>query len=511
MDKNPKRTGADEVWQPAIPPRQTALVFGGMLLVLLLAALDQTIVSTALPKIVADLQGLEYYSWVATIYMLCSAVTVPIYGKLSDLFGRKYIMLFGITVFLPGSAWCGHAGSMNELIIARGLQGIGAGALIPVAFATMGNLYSPRDIGKYQGLIAGAFVLASVIGPPVGGWITDHANWRWVFYVNLPVGLAAAAVLIALMPKFASNKKRIRIDWLGAGLLMLGLATLLLSINGAPLMKSLTGLPPLWTGLAGAVVLLLFAAYEFRVEEPIIDPRLFSNSIITVSSLVTMLTGATMISGAYFLPLFLQVVMEMSPTQSGNFMLPLSVACGIGSILSGYMASRTGRYKKNALIGALLANAGLFLMLMQVGVTATTAGIIISSAVLGLGLGVGVSLYAVIVRNTVAISQMGQASAALTLFRQFGGTMGMAVAGALMGAQVSAHSVIHIDAATKTQFASGIHHIYLYLAALSVISTLLVLQLKELRLRKAGESNSDAAGDKQGTPEDRDQDSPSDR
>lgn len=486
MNKDPKKPPPnDEEWQPSIPRRQASLVFGGMLLVMLLAALDQTIVSTALPRIVADLHGLEYYSWVAAIYMLASTCTVPIYGKLSDIFGRKYILLFGIVVFLAGSAWCGAAGSMLELVAARALQGFGAGALIPVAFATLAHLYSPREIGKYQGLIAGVFVLASVIGPPVGGWITDHTSWRWVFYVNLPVGALAAVVLMVLMPRFASDKERVKIDFLGAALLMAGLICVLLCLHGAGASFGVNG--SLWLGLGGGVLLLTFLWHQFHTDEPIMDPHLFAgNPVVRVASLITMLTGATMISSVYFMPLFLQVVLDFSSTQSGNMMLPLSIATGIGSVVSGYYASKTGSYRRNAICGALILNVGLLLIVLNVGPQATAIGVLIATSCAGLGLGVAVSLYGVVVRNAVPLAQMGQASAGLTLFRQLGGTLGMAVGGTLMNAQVSGATIASLDAATKAAFAAGVHHVYLGILGLSVLSTILVFFLQEIPLREAG-------------------------
>ncbi|HEY9789528.1 MAG TPA: MDR family MFS transporter [Candidatus Obscuribacterales bacterium] len=484
-DKGPDK-GPEEQWHPALPPGQTFMVFGGMLLVILLAALDQTIVSTALPKIVGELHGFEYYSWVATIYMLASTITVPIYGKLSDLFGRKYILLFGIAVFLAGSAWCGAATSMLTLIAARGVQGLGAGALLPVVFATMGHLYSPRDLGKYNALVAAAFVLASVIGPPIGGYITDDLSWRWVFYVNVPLGILAAAVIVALMPAFKSDKPRVRIDFVGAGLLMTGLSLVLLWVDGA---SALTAMSVEWVRLmagVGVAMLGVFVWHQYRTAEPLMDPRLLiGNRVVLMSGLITMVTGVTMIGMTYYMPLFFQAVLGYSATGSGNLMLPISVASGIGSVISGWLAARSGRYRWNTLTGALVLNAGLAFLLFNLGTQASIAGIVIATSVMGLGLGVGVSLYGTIVRNAVALSQMGQAQAGLTLFRQIGSTFGMAMCGALMNAEVNASGAINIDAITKPAFITGLQHIYVAVFALSLVATVLVFFLKEIPLRSA--------------------------
>jgi EmrB/QacA subfamily drug resistance transporter len=479
-DKDPEQ----EQWEPSISPRQTSFVFYGMLLVILLAALDQTIVSTALPQIVSEMHGLEYYSWVGTAYMLASAVTVPIYGKLSDIFGRKSILLFGIVVFLSASAWCGTATSMEQLIWARGFQGLGAGALIPVAFATMGNLFSPRQIGKYQGIISIVFVLASVIGPPVGGWITDHSSWRWVFYVNIPVGMLAAGVLITMMPKFKTERESVSIDYLGAALLMLGLGSVLVAFDGAAILATFTTVTPLWLGLGGLALLGAFVVRQFYAPDPIMDPQVFSKKVVASCAIATMLTGATMMGSAFYMPLFLQAVMGFSATFSGNLILPFSIMVGIGAMISGRHATKTGTYRMNAIIGWLFVNAGLLLLMLTIGLNSSAVVFVLSTSVMGLGMGVCVSLYGTIVRNAVTLSQMGQASAGLSLFRQLGGTIGMAVAGMLMNAQLAGASIVRPDEALRAGFALGVHHVYIFLFVVSLVASVCtMLWLEEIPLR----------------------------
>src|SRR5216684_8172961 len=285
--------------QPRFTRRETLLTMFGVLMVMLLASLDQTIVSTAMPRVIADLHGFDRYTWVSTAYLLTSTVTVPIYGKLSDLFGRKPIFLFGVVIFLIGSALSGASQSMNQLIAFRAFQGLGTGALTPIALAVVGDLFTPRERGKWQGVTGSVFGISAILGPTVGGWITDHSTWRWVFYVNLPVGIVALLVLIFLMPPLHSkNTGKVSIDYLGALLLIAGTVPLMLGF-------SLAGSQYDWLSwqimslFSGAIVFVaLFIIYEAYLErrnaQPIIDPSLFKNRIFSVSVLITMITSMGM-------------------------------------------------------------------------------------------------------------------------------------------------------------------------------------------------------------------------
>ncbi len=300
---------------PRFTRRETLFTMSGVLLVMLLASLDQTIVGTAMPRIITDLQGFDRYAWVTTAYLLTSTVMVPIYGKLSDIFGRKPIFLIGVVLFLIGSALSGASQTMNQLIAFRAFQGLGAAALMPIAIAVIGDLFTPRERGKWQGLTGGVFGLSSILGPTVGGWITDHSTWRWVFYVNLPIGIAALLVLIFLMPPLRSkNTGKVSIDYLGAALLILGTVPLLLGFTWAGTQYSWLS----WQIISifgGAVVFLtLFFLYEARLErqnaQPIIAPSLFTNRIFTVSVLITMITSMGLFGTVLFLPLYAQVQMD---------------------------------------------------------------------------------------------------------------------------------------------------------------------------------------------------------
>ncbi len=473
----------NDVWQPRIPPEKTWWVMGGLQLVILLAALDSTIVSTALPSIVADLHGLDHYAWVATTYLLASTVTIPLYGKLGDIFGRKRILLFGIAVFLIASACCGAAQTMTQLIIARGAQGIGAGALMPIVFAIMADLFSPRERGKYQGFTGAVFGLASVVGPLAGGWITDYANWRYVFYVNLPVGFIATLVIVFLMPNFAGHEKRPKIDFLGALLLVCGLAPVLLALDwmgtGSTIMSEDVVIP-LSIGFAA---LAAFAWHGLRAEEPIVDLRLFNNPIVAISASVVLLNGAAMMSTTFFLPFFVQGVLGHSASSTGNIMTPMMLTMVVAAVGSGQFISRRGKYKANAVIGALVANIGLALTL-RLNVHSGSFDVILAMMVTGFGIGTSNSLYSTVVQNAVPYSKMGQASAKITLARQVGGTIGLAFMATLLHfSTLNVAGMVLTDSA-KATFASGFHIAMMCVFGLSLIATVLALNLKQIPLRQ---------------------------
>jgi len=420
--------------QPRYSQRETLLTMLGVLLVMLLASLDQTIVSTAMPRIISDLQGFDRYTWVTTAYMLTSTVMVPIYGKLSDLFGRKSIFLIGVSIFLFGSALSGAAQSMNQLIAFRALQGLGAAALLPIAIAVVGDLFTPRERGKWQGVTTAVFGLSSILGPAVGGWITENTTWRWVFYVNLPIGLIALGVLIFLMPTLHRTVTKSKIDYIGASLLVLGTVPLLLGFTWAG-----SDLPWLSVQIIGLfafsiVTLIGFFAYEIRLahrgEQPIIDPRLFKNSIFSISILVTMITNMGMFGSIFFLPLFAQGVMGVSATNSGLLLSPMMIALMISSVISGQLISRFGKYKWVAIVGLLITIAGMYL-LYRLNVHSGNLDLSVSMIVVGFGLGFGMSTYTIAVQNVMP-DKIGESTSALTFFRSIGSTVALAAMGSLM-------------------------------------------------------------------------------
>ena len=420
--------------QPRYSRRETLLTMLGVLMVMLLASLDQTIVGTALPRIIADLNGFNEYTWVTTAYLLTSTVTVPIYGKLSDIFGRKPIFMIGVILFLAGSALSGASQSMTQLILFRGFQGIGAGALLPIAMTVVGDLFTPRERGRWQGVTGAVFGLSAILGPTLGGWISDNFTWRWVFYVNLPIGIIAVLVLIFLMPSLHAKNRNATIDYIGCALIALGTVPVLLGFTWAGTTYSWGSWQVLGLIIGGVAVLALFLLYEIRLErgggQPIIEPSLFKSSIFSVSSLVTVIFGMGLFGSISFIPLFVQGVIGGSATNSGVILMPLMLTAMATSILSGQLVSRFGRYKWLTIASMAISVVGTYL-LFRLAVTSTNIDIVIAMLVLGGGMGVGMSLYTLIVQNALP-NKIAQATSALTFFRQIGATIGLAAMGSLM-------------------------------------------------------------------------------
>lgn len=424
----------EEFEQPRYSRRDTLLTMFGVLMVMLLGSLDQTIVATALPHVIADLHGFNQYTWVSTAYLLTSTVTVPIYGKLSDLFGRKPIFLFGIVLFLVGSALSGASQSMTQLIAFRAFQGLGTGALTPIAIAVVGDLFTPRERGKWQGVTGAVFGLSAIIGPTLGGWITQYSSWRWIFYVNLPVGLLALLVLIFLMPTLRGKTQKVSIDYIGAALLVAGTVPLLLGFTFAG--SQYAWLSPQIIGLLGGSLVMgvAFVIYEAWLErrdgQPIIAPSLFKNSIFAVSTLVTFIFGMGLFGAVFFIPLYVQGVVGSSATNSGLVLTPLTLTLVVSSIVSGQLVSRLGKYKWLAIIGMLVSVGGA-LLLLRLDVNSDNTDVLLALLVFGLGMGFGMSLYTLIVQNAIP-NKIGQATATLTFFRSIGGTIALAAMGSVL-------------------------------------------------------------------------------
>jgi EmrB/QacA subfamily drug resistance transporter len=420
-----------------LAPRARFAVLGAVLLVLFLASLDQTIVGTALPRIVTDLRGDNLYTWVVTAYLLTSTVTVPIYGKLSDVYGRRPMLLIGVSLFLIGSALSGLSQSMGQLIAFRGVQGLGAGALFPISLAIIGDLFSPQERGRYQGLFGAVFGLSFIIGPFIGGFLTDHASWRWVFYVNLPVGIAALAVIVAVLPNLGRRPGSVRdFDFLGVGLLTACLVPLLIGLTekgqSAP-DGQLYGWLTWQVGgliLLAAVMLAAFIFVETRAKEPVIPLDLFTTRTTFGTNAAVFCLGFGMFTAVIYLPRFYQVVRGVSATQSGYEIWPLLVGLIGGSILAGQIISLTGRYKALMLISIAILILGAWLMThMQVG----TNGWVLWSwmLILGAGIGPGMAAYTVVIQSVAPLRRLGVATSTLTLLRQLGGSVSLAVAGTL--------------------------------------------------------------------------------
>jgi EmrB/QacA subfamily drug resistance transporter len=402
----------------------------GVILGMLLAALDQTIVGTALPRIVANLGGLDHYAWVVTAYLLASTVSIPIWGKLSDIYGRRTFFILGMVIFLIGSALAGTSQNMTQLIIYRGIQGVGAGAMMPIALAIIGDIFPPAERGKWQGLIVAVFGLASIVGPTLGGWITDNWGWRWVFYVNMPVGVIAILTAGIVMPKIVIRRQHV-IDYLGVVTLIAGAVPLLLAFSWAGTQYAWGSWQIIGSFIFSAVMLVIFVLVERRAAEPIISPQLFKNSIFSISTIAMFLVSAGMFGAILYLPLFVQGVLGNSATNSGLVLTPLMLGFIFSSIVGGQLLSRTGRYKILAMIGFIIAAIGMFL-LSRMTPTTTQGEVVRNMLVTGLGIGVMMSLFTIVVQNAFPYRQLGEVTASLTFFRSIGSTMGVAVMGTIM-------------------------------------------------------------------------------
>jgi len=417
--------------------RQIMVILGGLMLGMLLAALDQTIVATALPTIVGDLGGLNHLSWVVTAYLVASTVTTPLYGKISDLHGRKRVFQFAIVVFLIGSALAGLSQNMTELIVFRGLQGIGAGGLMTLAMTIIGDIVPPRERGRYQGYMGAVFALASVIGPLLGGFFVDNLSWRWVFYVNIPVG-AVALVVTSVVLDLPHRRVSHSIDYVGTALLVGGVGSVLLAVTWGGTEYAWSSPTIITLAIVGAALLGAFIAVERRVAEPVLPPYLFRNRVFTVATATMFIVGLAMFGGIIYLPLFLQVVTGRSATNAGLLLLPLILGIMFTAILSGRIISRTGRYKVFPVTGMLVMAFGMYL-LSTMGQTTTTLETSAYMAVLGLGLGLVMQVLVLAVQNAVDKRDLGTATGAATFLRSMGGSFGVALFGAVLTNQLASN------------------------------------------------------------------------
>lgn len=448
----PEKTWGAEVEEeaPPVTGRKLMAIMVSVLLGILLAALDQTIVGPALPKIIGELNGFDQYAWVVTMYMLTSTITVPIFGKLSDMYGRKWFFIGGIVVFLIGSALSGLSWDIYSLIAFRGVQGLGAGILFASAFAIIADLIPPRDRGKWQGAFGAVWGLASVIGPTVGGFLTDFQSWRWVFYVNVPVGLVALVVLVAIFPADRKHGAKKQIDWLGAATLVAGLTPLLLALSFGGTEGWAWDSPQVLGLFAAAVVLLgLFIAVEWRAPEAIIPMDLFKNSIFVVSTITVFVSGMGLFGAVLFIPLFIQAVQGDSATNSGNAVTPMMIAVVIGSVVSGQITSRTGKYRLLGIAGMGLVTLGAFL-LSTMNMDTPRFTTIAYMVIMGLGMGTTFPLYTLIVQNAFPMNRVGVVTAAVQFFRSIGSTVGVALLGSLVNGRFQSQLPSELQAQVNT-------------------------------------------------------------
>jgi EmrB/QacA subfamily drug resistance transporter len=406
-------------------------ILGAVMLALFLSAMDQTIVGTALPRVIADLSGLELYSWVFTSYMLCSTTFVPIIGKMGDIYGRKQFLIGGVVIFLIGSMLCGMSQSMEQLIVFRGVQGLGGGLIFANSFAMLGDLFDPIERGKYAGLMSSVFGLASIIGPLVGGFITDNFDWRWVFYVNIPLGIAALIVLATVLPASPGKRSELPVDYAGAIVLAIAIAPMLLAFSWAGTDYAWTS--PQVVGLLciSAAALAAFLIIELRAPDPVVPLSLFKNRVFAVCTAAAFVSGAAMFAGSVYIPLFMQGVLGFSATNAGLVLTPMTIAMVAGSTTAGQLISRTGKYKWMTVGGLVCATCGLLALSWMTASSSQLHGMI-SMSIVGLGLGLSFPTLVLATQNAVPHSMMGVTTSLNQFARSVGGTIGVAIMGSIL-------------------------------------------------------------------------------
>jgi EmrB/QacA subfamily drug resistance transporter len=496
--------------------RALATVFGALMLGMFLAALDQTIVSTALPTIVGDLGGLDHLSWVVTSYLLASTASTPLYGKLGDMYGRKPVFLAAILIFLAGSMLAGLSRSLDQLIAFRALQGAGAGGLMVGAQAIIADIVPPRERGRYMGLIGSVFAVASVAGPLLGGFLVEAISWRWVFYVNMPIGVLAVLVVVFRLHLHTPTTRH-TIDYLGAALLTAGVSALILVTTwggseygwGSPTIVGLA--------VAGVALIGAFVLQERRAPEPLIPLSLFRSSVFRVATALGFFIGLAMFGAIIFIPLFLQLVYGVSPTSSGLRMLPLMAGLLTASVLSGRVISRVGRYKAFPVAGTAVTALGMFL-LSRLAVDTAPWLASVYMLVVGVGIGLVMQVLVLVVQNDAPVRDVGVATSTATFFRSMGGSIGVALFGAIFAARLTSElktlpgnaaarfsggvnirpdEVHALPAGIRHEFllafVSALQPVFLVGAALTAGTFLLALALREVPLRTSTRGPSDAA------------------
>ncbi|MEV4626680.1 MDR family MFS transporter [Micromonospora sp. NPDC049523] len=522
--------------RPTLSHRQILLLMSGLMTGMLLAALDQTIVGTALPTIVGELGGINHYSWVVTAYLLASTASTPLYGKMADLYGRRPVFLFSIGTFLVGSALAGLSQDMTQLIITRAIQGIGAGGLLTLAFTIISDVVAPRERGRYQGLFGAVFGIASVAGPLVGGYFAEH-NWRWIFYINVPLAIVAIIVSFYVMRLIPFTKRQHSVDWLGAGLLVASVSSLLLALSwggneyawASPLILALFAV--------GALLAAVFLWQESRVSEPILPLGLFRRRTFALGNAASFILGLVMFGSIIFIPLYLQIVKGASPTNSGLLMLPMMAGIIVTSVLTGRAISRIGRYKWFPVAGAVLLVLGM-LLFTQLQVRSTLWLAFLYMVIIGIGLGLCMQSLILGVQNSVEVRDLGAGTSTVTFFRSLGGSFGVAILGTLLSTRLTGGLTDRLPTAlsklppeqqapidpssfsinepakimalpdplrdaVQQSFVSGLHLVFLVAGLIAVVAVVLTVLMPNAELRGAGnagtpldkESHDDAATD----------------
>lgn len=487
-------------------------VMGALMLTMTLASLDQTIVGVALPRIVSEFHGLNHLSWVVTAYLLASTASTPIWGKISDLYGRKKILQTAIGIFLLGSVLAGISQSMLWLIITRGIQGLGGGGLMVLVMAVIADVVSPRDRGKYTGMFGAVFAVSSIAGPLLGGFFVDNLSWRWIFYINIPLGIISMIVIGAVLhvpPRHVDHK----IDYLGATLLIAGVALLLLVAEWGGNQYAWASVQIISMSVASVMLILLFVWLELRVSEPIVPMGLFKNKVFSMTSLIGFIVGLALFGAMIYLPMYLQVVQRNSPTEAGLKMIPMMAGMLSASIVSGRLISRYGRYKLFPIVGMALATFSMDLF-STLKVDTSIFRMSLFMVVLGLGIGNVMQVLILAVQNAVNPKDVGVATSGSTFFRSIGGTFGLAIFGGVFTSSLSAHlfkalpsggnnpatiskltdSMTNIASLPKSTraialsaFTDSLDHVFLIAMPIMAFGFFLSLFLKEIKLRSAGD------------------------
>ncbi|MET8355468.1 MDR family MFS transporter [Micromonospora sp. NPDC005171] len=420
---------------PVLNRQQIRLLMFGLMTGMLLAALDQTIVGTALPTIVGELGGINHYSWVVTAYLLASTASTPLYGKMADLYGRRPVFLFSIGTFLLGSLLAGLSQNMTQLIVTRGIQGLGAGGLLTLAFTIISDVVSPRERGRYQGLFGAVFGISSIAGPLVGGYFAE-TDWRWIFYINVPLAILAIVVCYHVMRLIPFERRDHSIDWLGAGLLVAGVSSLLLALSWGGNEYAWGSGVIITLFVVGAVLGVLFVLQEARVAEPILPLRLFRSATFALANSALLIIGLVMFGSIIFIPLYLQIVKGASPTRSGLLMLPMMAGIIITSILTGRAMTRIGRYKWFPVAGSATLLVGMFLF-TQLEVATSLWVAFGFMVVIGVGLGLCMQSLILAVQNAVSVRDLGAGTSSATFFRSLGGSFGVAILGTVLSSRLT--------------------------------------------------------------------------
>ena len=416
----------------SLPRQQIVITMVTVLLAMFLSSLDQTVVGTAMPRIIVDLGGFTHYTWVTTSYLITSTTALPITGKLTDMYGRKWFYTAGIAIFVLGSLLSGLSQTMTQIILYRGFQGIGAGVMMANAFTVIGDLFPPAERGKYQGLMSGVFGVSSVIGPTLGGFITDAFSWHWIFFINIPLGILLIVLFVLFFPDFQPSHTRPRVDYWGVTVMVLALVPAMLALSWGGVEYAWWSAPIVGMFVFSAVMVIVFIFVENRSPEPLLPLWLFGNRVVAVSALITFLTGFSMFGGITFIPLFFQGVLGLSATTSGSFLTPMMLGMVAGSFSSGQMLSRAGgHYRLQGFVGlAIMALGTAFLAQMTADTSHLRA--MINIILVGLGLGITMPLYTIAVQNAVPYNVMGVATSSTVFFRSIGGSFGLAILGSIM-------------------------------------------------------------------------------